>query len=60
MILGVFGMAAFASLAKLWPYDLSPSLRHYDFSATDGGSWASYGNSIRLGLYTAAFGSLVV
>lgn len=60
MILGILGMAAFASLAKLWPYDLSLSLRHYDFSATDGGSWTSYGNSIRLALYTAVFGSLVV
>jgi iron(III) transport system permease protein len=60
MILGILGMAAFASLAKLWPYDLSLSLRHYDFSATDGGSWASYGNSLRLAFYTALFGSLVV
>ena len=60
MILGILGMAAFASLAKLWPYDLSLSLRHYDFSTTDGGSWASYGNSLRLALYTALFGSLVV
>lgn len=60
MILGILGMAAFASLAKLWPYDLSLSLHHYDFSATDGGSWASYGNSLRLALYTAVFGSLVV
>jgi len=60
MILGILGMAAFASLAKLWPYDLTLSLRHYDFSSTDGGSWASYGNSIRLALYTAVFGSLLV
>lgn len=60
MILGILGMAAFASLAKLWPYDLGLSLRHYDFSAADGGSWASYGNSLRLALYTALFGSLVV
>jgi iron(III) transport system permease protein len=40
-------MAAFASLAKLWPYNLSLTLSHYDFSNADGGSWASYGNSIR-------------
>ena len=60
LILGILGMAAFASLAKLWPYDLSLTLRHYDFSTADGGSWASYSNSIRLALYTAMFGSLVV
>jgi iron(III) transport system permease protein len=60
LILGILGMAAFASLAKLWPYNLSLTLGHYDFSNTDGGSWASYGNSIRLALYTAFFGSLIV
>ena len=60
MILGILGMAAFASLAKLWPYNLGLTLSHYDFSAADGGSWASYGNSIRLALYTAFFGSMIV
>jgi len=60
LILGILGMAAFASLAKLWPYNLSLTLSHYDFSNADGGSWASYGNSIRLALYTAIFGSLIV
>jgi iron(III) transport system permease protein len=60
MILGILGMAAFASLAKLWPYNLSLTLSHYDFSNADGGSWASYGNSIRMALYTAIFGTLIV
>ena len=60
LILGILGMAAFASLAKLWPYNLSLTLSHYDFSHADGGSWASYGNSIRMALYTAFFGSLIV
>jgi iron(III) transport system permease protein len=60
MILGILGMAAFASLATFWPYDLSLTLRHYDFSVADGGGWDSYGNSIRMALYTALFGTLVV
>ena len=60
LILGILGMAAFASLAKLWPYNFSLTLSHYDFSTADGGSWASYGNSIRMAFYTAVFGSLVV
>lgn len=60
LILGILGMAAFASLAKLWPYDLGLTLRHYDFNTADGGSWTAYGNSIRMALYTAVFGSLVV
>ena len=60
LIVGILGMAVFASLAKLWPYNLSLTLSHYDFSNADGGSWASYGNSIRMALYTAFFGSLIV
>lgn len=60
LILGILGMAAFASLAKLWPYNLSLTLSHYDFSTADGGSWASYVNSIRMAFYTAVFGSIVV
>ena len=60
LILGLLGMAAFASLAKLWPYNLSLTLSHYDFSTADGGSWASYVNSIQMAFYTAVFGSLVV
>lgn len=60
LILGILGMAAFASLAKLWPYHLSLTLSHYDFSTADGGSWASYGNSIRMAFYTAVFGGIVV
>ena len=60
LILGILGMAASASLAKLWPYNLSLTLSHYDFSNADGSTWASYGNSIRMALYTALFGSLIV
>ncbi len=60
LILGILGTAAFASLAKLWPYDLSLTLKHYDFSAADGGSWGAYGNSVRMALYTAVFGSIIV
>ena len=31
LMLAVLGMAVFASFVKLWPYDLSLSLRHYTF-----------------------------
>jgi len=59
-IVGILVVCQFAALVKLWPYDLSPSLRNYDFDRTDGGGWESYGNSIRLALYTAAIGTAVV
>ncbi len=59
-LLGILGVCQFAALIKFWPYDLSLSLNNYNFDVMDGGGWASYGNSIRLGLYTAVIGTAVV
>lgn len=59
-IVGILAVCQFAALVKLWPYDLTPSLRNYDFDRTDGGGWEAYGNSIRMALYTAAIGTAVV
>lgn len=57
-ILGMIGMAVFASLATYWPYQLAPSFRNYDFGNMDGGGWASYFNSLQLGLGAAAAGAV--
>lgn len=59
-IVGILAICQFAALVKLWPYDLSPSLRNYDFDRTDGGGWEAYGNSIRMALWTAGIGTTVV
>jgi len=59
-ILTIIGMAQFASMVKLWPYDLSLSFKSYQFDLMDGGGWASYYNSIELGLWTACVGTSVV
>ncbi|MEH6547951.1 MAG: ABC transporter permease subunit [Sneathiella sp.] len=47
-------------MIKFWPYDLSLSLKNYNFDLTDGGGWEAYSNSIKLGLLTAFFGTIVV
>jgi len=59
-ILGILGVSQFASLVKFYPYDLSLSLRHYDFDLRGGGGWEAYANSIRMSLYTALAGTIVV
>ncbi|MEQ8397395.1 putative 2-aminoethylphosphonate ABC transporter permease subunit [Thalassobaculum sp.] len=59
-IVGILAICQFAALVKLWPYDLTPSLRQYDFDRTDGGGWDAYGNSIRLAVYTAVIGTGIV
>jgi iron(III) transport system permease protein len=60
LILAVLGMAVYTSFIKLWPYDLSFSLRHYVYGLVDGGVIDSYFNSVKLGFLTAFFGTLLV
>ena len=60
IILSMLGMAAFASFAKFWPYNLELSLKHFDFDLMDGGSWDAYYNSLRMAAYTALIGTCVV
>lgn len=59
-ILGLLGVCQFAALIKFWPYDLSLSLNNYNFDVMDGGGWSSFWNSIRMALYTAVVGTVVV
>lgn len=59
-IVGILAVCQFAALIKFWPYDLTISLKNYNFDRMDGGGWEAYGNSIQLGLLTAFFGTIVV
>lgn len=60
IILGILGMAFYASLVTYWPYNLSLSFRNYQFDLMDGGGWAAYYNSIEMATWTALFGTIVV
>jgi iron(III) transport system permease protein len=57
-ILTVVGTVAFASVVRLWPYDLSPTLRHYRFEVQNGIEplWTS----IEVSLLAAAIGMVFV
>lgn len=57
-IVGVFAVCQWASLVKLWPYDLSLSLDAYDFDRYDGGGWSAAIDSVLLGLAVAAAGCI--
>jgi len=59
-ILGIIAICQLAAMVKFWPYDLTPSLRNFAFDKMDGGGWAAYRNSIRLGLLTAIVGTVIV
>jgi iron(III) transport system permease protein len=60
VMLAVLGMAVYTSFIKLWPYDLSFSLRHYVFGLIDGGVIDSYFNSLRMAALTAVIGTAMV
>jgi iron(III) transport system permease protein len=59
-ILGILGVCQYAALIKFWPYNLELGLKNYRFDLADGGGWDSYYNSIRMALYTAVIGTVVV
>ena len=52
-IISVIAICQYAALIKFWPYDLSLSLKNYEFDRMDGGGWAAYWNSIKLASMTA-------
>lgn len=55
----MIGMAQFGALVKFWPYNLSLTLKHYNFEVA-GLGWNSFFNSIRMSLYTAFFGTIII
>ena len=59
-IVGLIGVCQYAALIKFWPYDLSFSLKNYNFDVMDGGGWRSWGNSLRLASYTAVIGTVMI
>jgi len=56
----IIAVAVLASIATFWPYDLTPSLKNYNFDLTDGGGWDSYQNSIVMSVLTAAIGPTLI
>ena len=59
-ILTILLTCQYAALIKFFPYNLSLSLKNYQFDLMDGGGWASFYNSLELAGWTAVIGTLVV
>ncbi|MFT3720518.1 putative 2-aminoethylphosphonate ABC transporter permease subunit [Pseudorhodoferax sp.] len=60
LMLAMFGMAVFASLAKFWPYNLSPGLHHYIYGLVEGEVGDAMLNSLKMAAATAVIGPAVV
>jgi iron(III) transport system permease protein len=51
--------ALFASMVKVWPYNLSLGFWHYHFSGTGGGGYSAFWNSLRMSFYSAVCGTAI-
>jgi len=60
LVLAMLGMAVFASFASFWPYNLTPSLRHYTLGLVDGEVGQGFANSFKMAAATALIGTTVV
>ncbi|AZN42560.1 putative 2-aminoethylphosphonate ABC transporter permease subunit [Paenibacillus albus] len=47
-----------ASVIKIWPYNLSFSFKHYDFTKVAGGSIQPFWTSLRMSAWTAGIGTI--
>jgi len=59
-IVGILAVAAVSSFIKFWPYNLSFTLKHYNFDLAAGGGWQAYRNSLALATGTAIAGTVIV
>jgi len=59
VIIGFYTTALFASLVKVWPYDLTMGFWHYHFERVGGGGYSAFFNSIRMSFYSALVGTAV-
>lgn len=59
-ILGMIGMAAYGSVIAYWPYNLTLTLKNYDFGAVATNGWEPYWNSLILATATAVIGTAIV
>ncbi|MDP3761172.1 MAG: putative 2-aminoethylphosphonate ABC transporter permease subunit [Ramlibacter sp.] len=60
LVLAMLGMAVFASFATFWPYNLTPSLRHYVLGLVDAEVSVGFVNSLKMAGGTALFGTALV
>ena len=59
LLLLVVGMAAFGSVVKFWPYNLSLTLKHYTYGFEEAGIEHAYRNSLVMASWCAVLGAAI-
>ncbi len=60
LIIAILGVAVWASFVTYWPYNLSLSLRNYNFGEFDNAGWETYFNSVKMATLAAVLGTTFV
>lgn len=58
LLLLLMGAVVLASFIKVWPYNLTFTLGHYDFSQAAGAGMETLYNSVKIALWTAGIGTV--
>jgi len=59
-LFAVMGMAAYGSVIKFWPYNLTLTFEHYDFGKLGTDGWNPFWTSLKLSALTSIFGTAIV
>lgn len=60
LILAILGVAVWASFVTYWPYNLSLSLKNYNFAEFEPSGWGPYWNSLMMAALASVIGTAVV
>jgi iron(III) transport system permease protein len=60
VLVGIVGVAAWGSLIRFWPYNLTLTLDNYDFGRFDSSGWGSFATSAQLAAWSATIGATLV
>jgi iron(III) transport system permease protein len=60
LIISVLGTAVWASFITYWPYNLSLTLKNYNFGTFDAQAWSPYFNSLTMAALASIIGTTIV
>jgi iron(III) transport system permease protein len=60
LLVGVLAVAVWASFVTYWPYNLSLSLKNYNFEEFDAAGWQPYRNSLGMAAVASVIGTLLI
>jgi len=60
LIAGVIGVSVWASFVTYWPYNLTLSLKNYNFGQFEATGWAPYWNSVAMSSIVAVLGTAII